>query len=383
MPVTALCGFWPHATTEAADTLRSDNPELHLVRYEAPGPGRLTRSGAGEVPTGDDPAAALVRDLVRVARGHDRADVLAVLPEAYEPDQIRTAWHALAAGIPLGLTTAVPADLVLDGLTDDTPLWAVDLHRGAADERSIGDLVSRQIEQADTVLLAGQPAGDEWEAEQVRVLLHRLAPWSRHRDRGEPLPVPTGISGPVAPLTRGLRGRTVGVHEPVPSHGVVACVFRAGRPFHPARLHGALDDITQRVLRSRGHFWLASRPDLVMTWESADGLTLAPVSGWLADLPDEHWADVDAERRLAAALDWDPYYGDRHHHLAFIGIDMDPVLLHRTLVGCLLTDHELSRGEEVWRRLPDPFTRSCPAPPVSGTARPSARWRRSQRGGRG
>lgn len=360
MLVTALCGFWPHATTEAADELLSGNPALHLVRYQASGPGTLVRSGAGDVPAGDDLAAALARDLAEVAREHNGTDVLVVLPEAYEPDQIRTAWQAHAASIPLSLTTVVPADLLLDGLTDETALWTIGLHRSAADDRSIGDLVCRQIEQADTVLLARRPAGDdEWEAEQVRVLLHRLAPWADHRRPGDPLPVATGRSEPVAPVTRGLRGRAVGVHEPVPSHGVVACVFRARRPFHPTRLHEALDDITRRVLRSRGHFWLASRPDLVMTWESADGLTLGPVSGWLADRPDEHWAGIDAERRLAAAFDWDPYYGDRHHHLAFIGIDMDPVLLHRVLAGCLLTDDELSRGEEVWRRLPDPFTRTC------------------------
>src|ERR687894_463654 len=90
-----------------------------------------------------------------------------------------------------------------------------------------------------------------------------------------------------------------------------------------ARASGSgVDDITQRVLCSRGHFWLASRPDLVTTWESADGLTLSPVGGWLADLPDEHWATVDDERRLAAVFDRDPYYGDRHHHLAFIGTDI-------------------------------------------------------------
>lgn len=59
-----------------------------------------------------------------------------------------------------------------------------------------------------------------------------------------------------------------------------------------------------------------------------------------------------------AALDRDPYYGDRHHHLAFVGIDLDPVRLHRILTGCLLTDDELSRGEDAWRRLADPFART-------------------------
>ncbi|WP_328475268.1 GTP-binding protein [Actinoplanes sp. NBC_00393] len=293
-----LCGFWPHATEQAARTL-----------------------------PGDPHVAAQNR----------------------EPDQIRAAWQAHPAGPPPSITTVVPADLLLDGLTDETTLRDVGLQQDAADTRSIGDLVARQIEQADTVLLTGDAdLDDAWEAEQLRVLLRRLAPWTDRRRPGEP----------VAAVTRGLRGYAVGAHEPVPEHGVAACVFRARRPLHPGRLHDALDEVTDGVLRSRGHFWLASRPDLVMTWESAGGLTLGPHSGWLAELPDEHWAEVDPERRLAATLDWDPYYGDRHHQLAFVGIDLDPVRIHRTLDRCLLTDDELSRGEQHWRALPDPFRRT-------------------------
>lgn len=285
-----------------------------------------------------------------VAGGHT------VLPETAEPDEIRGTGHPDPA-----VVTVVPAGLLLDGLTDERLLREVDLHRDHSDERSIGDLVARQIEQADTVVLTGE-AGDEWEAEQLRVLLRRLAPWASHLRPGDEPAVARGRGGPVDATARGLRGYAVGVHEPLPSHGVSACVFRARRPLHPGRLHDALDEVTDRVLRSRGHFWLASRPDLVMTWESAGTLSIGPHSGWLDALPAEHWHEVDIERRLAADLDWDPYYGDRHHQLSFIGIDVDPVRLHRTLAACLLTDDELSRGEQHWRRLPDPFRRAYPAP---------------------
>ena len=342
MTVLVLCGFWPHATAEAAGVLTAEHPALRFKSYENLAPD-------------DDPVGTVVRDLL--AEGD--TPLVVTVPETYEPDEIRSAWRAQGGG-PLTVATVVPADLVLDGITDDTPLEAVDMHLTPGDQRSIGEVVSRQIEQADTVLLAGQPDGDEWEAEQLRVLLRKIAPWSRHCGLDDVrLPEP-GRREPLAPVTRGLRGRAVGVHEPLPEHGVVAAVFHARRPFHPARLHEALDEITDGVLRSRGHFWLASRPDLAMTWESAGGLRLGPVSGWLAELPVEHWHTAGDERRLAAEIDWDPYYGDRSHHLAFIGVDLDPVRLHRTLAGCLLSDGELSQGEDVWRRWPDPFTRSYP-----------------------
>lgn len=350
-------------------------PGLRLLHYRTPRPGTLSRAGGGELPAGGDPAAAVLADLAAVTAGQDGPGPLVVLPESVEPDQIRAAWRAGPGPGTVHVSTVVPADLVLDGLTDETALRAIDLQHGAADGRSIGDLVARQLEQADTVLLAGRPDGDdEWEAEQLRILLRRIAPWSQHRSLLEASLPAAGRHEEVAPLTRGLRGYAVGVHEPLAEHGVTACVFRARRPLHPGRLHDALDDVTDGVLRSRGHFWLASRPDLVMSWESAGGLSLGPVCGWLAEVPGERWDTVDPERSLAAAVDWDPYYGDRHHHLAFVGIDLDPVRLHRTLARCLLTDEELARGEDAWRALPDPFARSYPVP--TGAARPGPEDRR-------
>ncbi|MEU4689856.1 GTP-binding protein [Actinoplanes sp. NPDC023714] len=313
-----FCGFWPHATAETAGR--------HPVLPETGEPDELRRT---------------------------------VPPETGEPDDLRGTGRPAPA-----VVTVVPADLLLDGLTDERRLREVGLHRDEDDERSIGDLVARQIEQADAVVLTGD-LEDAWETEQLRTLLRRLAPWAHHPRPGDVPAAARGRAEPVDAVGRGLRGYAVGVHEPVPSHGVSACVFRARRPFHPGRLHDALDEVTAGVLRSRGHFWLASRPDLVMTWESAGTLSIGPHSGWLAELPREHWDEVDVERRLAADLDWDPYYGDRHHQLSFTGIDIDPVRLHRTLAGCLLTDDELSRGEEHWRRLPDPFRRAYPAPAVT------------------
>jgi hypothetical protein len=258
MPAVLLCGFWLHVTAQVAGQLLADHPTRRHLRYEAPRPEVLTRAGAGEIPVGGDPAGALVRDLATV--GHDQAGLLVTVPEGYEPDQIRTAWRQHTGGA-LPVITVVPADLLLDGLTDETALRAVDLHVAATDDRSIGDLVGRQIEQADTVLLVGQP-DDGWEADQLRVLLHRIAPWSQHRSLDDVCLTAAGRTEPVAPITRGLHGRAVGIHEPLPDHGVVAWVFHARRPFHPERLHDALDEITDGVLRSRGHFWLACHP----TW---------------------------------------------------------------------------------------------------------------------
>ncbi|MET0425785.1 MAG: GTP-binding protein [Actinoplanes sp.] len=364
--VVLLSGFWPHATAEAARDLSAADPRWNLLLYTSGRPGELIRTDASGVArddrAGPDLPAALVRDLLTVA-GPGRPDLLVLLPESCEPDQLRAAWaaHDGPHHAHLGtLITVVDAGLLLDGLSGEESLRSVGLHQRAADERGIGDVVARQIEQADAVVVTGRPGDDPWEAEQLRVLLRRIAPWSLHLHLDDArLPGvarrPARHLAPLTPPTRGLAGRAVGLHEPLPDHGVVSCVFRARRPFHPARLHHALADLTDQVLRARGHFWLASRPDLVMSWESAGDRTFSPAGVWLDGRPDESWAEADEQRRVAAALDWDVYYGDRHHHLVFIGLDIDPVRIHRVLAACLLTDDELSRGENFWRRLPDPF----------------------------
>ncbi|MCO8273764.1 GTP-binding protein [Actinoplanes sp. TRM 88003] len=269
--------------------------------------------------------AAVAEVAGRVRAEHPGVRVM-VAPEGAEPDQLRTAEAP-------HIVTVVPADLLLDGL---------------ADERPVSQLVARQLEQADTVLLTGQPEGDdEWEAEQLRVLVQRIAPWARQAGVDDLIPYAPGRTTPVAAVTRGLRGRPVGVHHPVGDHGVVACVFQARRPFHPGRLHESLPELTDGVLRSRGTCWRADRPDVVMTWESAGTLRLRPWGRWLAADP----GDSDPERSLAAAVDWHPYYDDRGQHLAFIGLDLDPVRLHRTLTRCLLTDPELADGWDSWSDL--------------------------------
>lgn len=349
-----LSGFWPAAAHVVARTLLAEEPAMRLLSFDAAGP---AQHGPG-----DDTAAPAV----------------VVLPPWCEPDRLRTAWRAHAADHrgPALFVTVVAAEHLLDGLAHDDPLRSVGLHRDDADERSVGDLVARQVEQADCVVVVGAPEGDAWEAEQLSTLLQRLAPWASHLRLADERPAGTTLASilrrtrgtvePVAPTERGLRGLLVGTDEPTALCGVSSVVFGSRRPLHPARLEAALDDLTDRVLRSRGHFWLASRPDLVMSWESTGTPIIGPVSGWLADLPDEHWSEVDALRRAAASLGWDPYYGDRHSRLVFIGLDLDAGRLHEVLHGCLLTDAELADGEEAWRRLPDPFARSYPASLGSG-----------------
>ncbi|WBB92382.1 GTP-binding protein [Verrucosispora sp. WMMC514] len=393
--LTVLSGFWPSATYAVARTLLAANPALLLIRHDladlaAGTVHRIVRDGAGvledeRITLAHGCVSCTLREdvlptLARLARAQPHRDLLLMLPEVVEPESVAAVCaHCLVDGAPLtdlirvdSYVTVVDAEHLLDGLASTDDLKTLGIAAADNDDRALADVVVRQIEYADTLVLWGESREGAYDTSRLSVLLERMSPWATpvrvhgdvvdagtltrqlcytHRHR----PETPGI------FARGLQGYTLGAHEPESDCGVVSAVFRARRPFHPQRLHDVLEEVNAEMIRSRGHFWLASQPDTVIAWEFAGGgLAMGSLGHWLVSLPEDRWEHVEDQRRLAAALDWDPYYGDRHQHLVFIGLDVDPVELHRTLANCLLTDAELADGEQIWRTYPDPFAGCFP-----------------------
>ncbi|EEP73698.1 cobalamin synthesis protein cobW [Micromonospora sp. ATCC 39149] len=393
--LTVLSGFWPAATFAVARALLAADPSLLLVRHDLTAirdglVRRVVRSSAGiiedeQVELRHGCVSCTLREdvlptLVRLTRSHPGQDLVLMLPEVVEPEAVAAACaYCLIDGAPItdllrvdSYVTVLDAEHLLDGLASTDDLTALGIQAAEDDHRALADVVVRQIEYADTLLLWGQSREGDFDTSRMAILLQRMAPWAAHirvdDDRVDASTLTrqlrhTRRHRPETPgiLTRGLQGYTLGIHEPEPDCGVVSTVFRARRPFHPQRLHDVLEDVNAEIIRSRGHLWLASQPDTVVAWEFAGGgLAMGSLGHWLAALPEDRWEHVEDQRRLAAALDWDPYYGDRHQHLVFIGLDIDPAELHHTLTGCLLTDAELADGEETWRTYHDPFTGCFP-----------------------
>lgn len=119
---------------------------------------------------------------------------------------------------------------------------------------------------------------------------------------------------------------------------LVAMRYREPLPFHPGRLASVIAEdlsagVNGRVLRSRGFFRLASRPDHVGSWSSF-GATLA-----LDPTANPSW---DADAPIGQAL-W------------FVGERLDVHAIERALDGALLTPPELIAGPDLWRGWADPF----------------------------
>jgi G3E family GTPase len=131
--------------------------------------------------------------------------------------------------------------------------------------------------------------------------------------------------------------------------------FNARRPFHPQRLHAAVDLLLAGVVRTRGRLWLANRPDQVMWLESAGGgLRVAGAGKWLAAMTAGEVAETDSERRIFAELQWEYRFGDRHTAMTVLVCGAEPAEILDALGGALLTDQELAAPQE-WSRYQDPF----------------------------
>jgi G3E family GTPase len=148
-----------------------------------------------------------------------------------------------------------------------------------------------------------------------------------------------------------------GEHTPeTEEYGIGSFVYRARRPFHPVRFAAALkSDWPGNVLRSKGFFWLASRPDAAGEWSQAGGIVRhGPAGIWWAAVPHEHWPK-DPEHRAGIEAGFDGEYGDRRQEIVFIGQHLEPTETRKILDRCLLTRVEMDAGPEAWKRFEDPF----------------------------
>ena len=220
------------------------------------------------------------------------------------------------------------------------------------DERTVAQVAVGQVEFADAVVVTGR-AVDGWAAAHTAAVLDRLVPGAPRAFTAQ------GLLAAVPSWAR--RGAVADAHAPLlrgcppmePDCGVTLTFFEARRPFHPQRLHRALDVLLTGVVRTRGRLWVATQPDVALWLESAGGgLRVGHAGAWLAAVDDAAWQRASPERRAKAAVDWHPRWGDRMQELVILSHDASSAQLMATLRGALLTDHELA-GD--WRGYADPF----------------------------
>ncbi|WP_428671385.1 zinc metallochaperone GTPase ZigA [Reyranella sp.] len=148
-----------------------------------------------------------------------------------------------------------------------------------------------------------------------------------------------------------------GIHTPeTETYGFWSFVYKARRPFHPNRLYALLNGRWDRVIRSKGFFWLASRMNIAGSVSQAGGMLRHEAAGaWWAAVDREEWPQ-DSTWRSTIRNSFKSPYGDRRQEIVFIGTQgMDRKTLTERLDACLLTDAEMALGPSIWARFSDPF----------------------------
>ncbi|MBJ6123699.1 GTP-binding protein [Sphingomonas mollis] len=236
---------------------------------------------------------------------------------------------------------------------------------GEGDDRSLVSLLVEQIEFADVVIVNKANAVTPEQLAIVRRIVASLNADARIIDAdfaAVPLDaiLNTGLFDDKKAERHPLWAKELygyADHRPESEeYGVESFVYRARAPFDPAAFRrfltgaGALD----KVIRAKGHFWLATRPDFLGELAKAGSQTsVARLGRWWAAVPKNRWPETNDDFEQFVGRHWDPVWGDRRQELVFIGIDMDEAALRRDLDACLVDAAQFT--PERWTALPDPF----------------------------
>ncbi|TQN66104.1 putative metal chaperone YciC [Colletotrichum shisoi] len=120
-------------------------------------------------------------------------------------------------------------------------------------------------------------------------------------------------------------------------------VILANKTAHP---------LFNRLFRSKGEFFLATRPQRAGDWSQAGAmLTMTGGRPWFCTLPPGDYLTGDAEVDALVAHDVEKggEWGDRRQELVFIGENLDVGGLEAALDACLLDDAEWKRWGKVMR----------------------------------
>jgi G3E family GTPase len=137
-------------------------------------------------------------------------------------------------------------------------------------------------------------------------------------------------------------------------YDVQSFVYRARRPFDPVKINALLNGALPGVIRSKGHFWLATRPDWVLEFSLAGALSnVSPLGKWWASTPKSRWPNNPQVTDYVSRL-WEDPFGDRRQEIVFIGTGIDWPLLKSRLDDCLI---EEDKGDDLaaFAAMDDPF----------------------------
>ena len=265
----------------------------------------------------------VVPTLERLAAKGRWGAIIAQLPETAEAAQVcrvigydpKAAPHVrIAAALVAMDGAAVPEDLLGDDLLVERGLPVRD-----DDERGVGETAASLVEYADLVVAEGLTP-------DAQTLLQTLMrPGASVVDSPAAVDSTALLDGPhrhedSEDWVQVIRREPLsGPHR----EGAWQLDLASERPFHPERLRQRIEDLGRGRRRSRGCFWLPTRPNQVCQWDGAGGMV-----------------------SIGVADDWSE--GDQLTRIVVVGTDTGREELAHAFQDCLLTDQEIAERGRYW-----------------------------------
>ena len=235
---------------------------------------------------------------------------------------------------------------------------------GEDDERSVSDLLVEQVEFADIILVSKTDLVSAPDIDRLTAILKTL------NTTAKIIPISNGnveidnvldtglFDFEKAQQSPGWLKEMRGEHVPeTEEYGIASFSYEARRPFHPDKFFNFLHNTKQygKLIRSKGYFWLATRPTFAGQWSQAGGIARYGYAGlfWKA-VPKKDWPE-DEEYLESIKRLWVEPFGDMRQELVFIGQELNQKEITNKLDDCLLSEEEVLKGKAYWKTLKDPF----------------------------
>ena len=235
---------------------------------------------------------------------------------------------------------------------------------GEDDERSVSDLLVEQVEFADIILVSKTDLVSASDIDRLTAILKTL------NTTAKIIPISNGnveidnvldtglFDFEKAQQSPGWLKEMRGEHVPeTEEYGIASFSYEARRPFHPDKFFNFLHNTKQygKLIRSKGYFWLATRPTFAGQWSQAGGIARYGYAGlfWKA-VPKKDWPE-DEEYLESIKRLWVEPFGDMRQELVFIGQELNQKEITNKLDECLLSEEEVLKGKAYWKTLKDPF----------------------------
>lgn len=235
---------------------------------------------------------------------------------------------------------------------------------GDEDERTLVHLLTDQMEFADVVILNKVADATPEQVDAARKIIRSLNAdaeiiETNHSQVAAEKILDTGLFDFDKAHEHPMWAKELyGFADHIPEteeYGVTSYVYRARQPFIPEKILAVLNGEMPGVIRAKGHFWIATRPEWVAEFSLAGALSsVKPIGTWWASVPEERWPD-HASAREYMHQHWVEPWGDRRQELVFIGAGIDWPALKAKLDACLVPAVLAAGPDALPLDMPDPF----------------------------